>query len=66
MRQIRVKLQEGLSAYRGRDYYFCEESGRYFTKIDGEWHTCTDNYYLEPDCPVADDVEIIVEPETLP
>ena len=61
MRTIKVKLDKDLSAYRGRDYYFCEESGRYFTKIDGEWHTTTNNYYLEPDCHVADDVEIVID-----
>jgi hypothetical protein len=62
MRQIKVKFDEGLSAYRGRKYYLCEETGRYFTQIDGEWLTCTDNYWLEPDCHVADDVEIVVVP----
>lgn len=62
MRQIKVKFEENLSAYRGRKYYLCEETGRYFTQIDGEWLTCTDNYYLEPDCHVAADVEIVVEP----
>ena len=62
MRQIKVKFDESLSAYRGRKYYLCEETGRYFTQIDGEWLTCTNNYYLEPDCHVADDVEIVVVP----
>ena len=61
MRQIKVKFQEELSAYRGRNYYKCEETGRYYTKVDGEWTTCTDNYYLEPDCPVSSNIEIIVE-----
>lgn len=64
MRTIKVKFDKNLSAYRGRDYYFCEESGRYYTKIDGEWHTTTNNYYLEPDCHVADDVEIVVVEKT--
>ena len=62
MRQIKVKFDESLSAYRGRKYYLCEETGRYFTQIDGEWLTYTNNYYLEPDCHVADDVEIVVVP----
>ena len=61
MRQIKVKLDENLSAYRGRDYYYCKDNRRYYTKVDGEWHTTTNNYYLEPDCHVADDVEIVVE-----
>ena len=62
MRQIKVKFDDSLSAYRGRKYWLCEETGRYYTQIDGEWLTCTDNYWLEPDCHVADDVEIVVEP----
>ncbi len=61
-RQIKVKFDESLSAFRGRKYWLCEETGRYFTQIDGEWLTCADNYYLEPDCHVADDVEIVVVP----
>lgn len=61
MRQIKVKLDENLSAYRGRDYYYCKDNRRYYTKVDGEWHTCTNNYYLEPDCHVASDIEIVVE-----
>ena len=77
MRTIKVKLDKDLSAYRGRDYYFCEESGRYYTrqpegaikydkdgeviKDDWKWLTTTDNYELEPDCHVADDVEIVID-----
>lgn len=61
MREIRVKLDENLSAYRGRKYYFCEANGRYYVKDGKEWLTTTNNYYLEPDCHVADDVKIIVE-----
>lgn len=61
MRKIKVKLDENLSAYRGRDYYYCKDNRRYYTKVDGEWTTTTDNYYLEPDCHVASDIEIIVE-----
>lgn len=59
-RIVRVWYDKSLSDYRCRKYYFCKESGRYFTKVDGEWHTCTNNYDLEPDCHVADDVEIVV------
>lgn len=78
MRQIKVKFDESLSAYRGRKYWLCEETGRYYTRQpkgalhydasgkviedDWEWLTCTDNYWLEPDCHVADDVEIVVMP----
>ena len=77
MRTIKVKFDKNLSAYRGRDYYFCEENGRYYTrqpegaikydkdgkviKDDWKWLTTTDNYELEPDCHVADDVEIVID-----
>lgn len=59
-RTRRVEYDESLSKSRGRDYYFCPDNGRYYTNIEGRWLTCTDNYYLEPDCHVSDDVKIVV------
>lgn len=58
---IKVQYDEGLSHSRGRKYYNCKENGRYYANIDGTWYTCTDNYLLEPDCHLADNVEIVVE-----
>ena len=55
-----MKYEERLSMSRGRDYYRDPETGRYYTKVDGKWTTVTDNYYLEPDCSVADHIDIIV------
>ena len=61
MKQLKVKFDKNVSAYRGRDYYFCEENGRYYCKVSGEWCTTTNNYYLEPDCHVASDIEIVID-----
>lgn len=58
---IKVQYDEDLSCSRGRKYYFCEDNGRYYTNIGGTWYICTDNYCLEPDCHLDDNVEIVVE-----
>lgn len=62
-RQIKVRYDESLSQSRGRDYWHDPETGRYYVKVDGKWTSTTNNYYLEPDCSVADDIEIIVMAE---
>ncbi len=62
-RQIKVRYDESLSQSRGRDYWHDPETGRYYVKVDGKWTTTTNNYYLEPDCSVADDIDIIVMAE---
>lgn len=62
-RQIKVQYDESLSQSRCRDYWHDPETGCYYVKVDGKWTTTTNNYYLEPDCSVADDIEIIVMAE---
>ena len=58
---IRVQYDKELSRSRGRKYFYCSDNCRYYTNIDGEWLICTDNYNLEPDCHLENDVKVVVE-----
>ena len=60
-RVLNLQYDENLSRSRGRKYYFCQNNGRYYTNIDGEWYICTDNYYLEPDVHLDDNVKVVTE-----
>lgn len=55
---LKVEYDEQLSHSRGRNYFYCNDNGRYYTKVDGEWFICTDNYSLEPDCHLEDGVKV--------
>ena len=58
---LRVQYDDNVSFSKGRKYYYCPENGRYYTNIDGEWYICTDNYYLEPDVHLDDNVKVVTE-----
>ena len=58
---LKLQYDENLSRSRGRKYYYCHNNGRYYTNIEGEWYICTDNYYLEPDVHLDDNVRVITE-----
>jgi hypothetical protein len=57
---LSVEYDESLSKSRGRKYFYCKDNGRYYTKVDGEWVICTDNYLLEPDCHLEDGVKVVI------
>ena len=58
---LRLEYDEDLSNYRGRPLYYSRDLNRYYTKIDGEWMICTNNYYLEPDVHLNDNVKVIIK-----